>query len=512
MPTGPPVFRHRAASEKTMSHFWPVILLAGILPFGGDGDTHRFPVEAEGNIRFYLDSARFLEDEDVVTEIYLAIPLQGLAESPDSTGFCHLSIKVEFEDADGDKIGSVENESWVPLGTELDGRGVLQPRHLRTLRPDFPHGTHQLSVTVKDLEGRKRGLLDRIRGKKPSGTARARFDTEPFPCGFSDIAFVWDLNRGPGMQDAGVRQRLQLNPQRFYGLFKTTLLFYLERYSEIGEVAYAITSLADQSVVTAGADESGSSGIDVGPSLIGHDVSKLPAGSYRLDVWRVGEDSCRTARDFQVLWDTASWTQDQKALMEEAFVLLGPVEYEEVREMSRGEAETYLRDLWARNDPNPSTGHNELRDIFDERVTHANTFYGSSFRKGMLSDRGRVYIRYGPPDEIENELSPQDRSAIAQAWPDAGAGDDPAIIHWQPSSGMSDDPANDVGPGMVRKPFNPHPRDPRAYEVWRYQVRGAPLFPDQLNPVQRTGLKFIFVDELGYGDMRLIHTNISGGF
>jgi hypothetical protein len=33
-----------------------------------------------------------------------------------------------------------------------------------------------------------------------------------------------------------------------------------------------------------------------------------------------------------------------------------------------------------------------------------------------------------------------------------------------------------------------------------------------MNPVQRTGLKFIFVDELGYGDMRLVYTNLAGVF
>ena len=44
------------------------------------------------------------------------------------------------------------------------------------------------------------------------------------------------------------------------------------------------------------------------------------------------------------------------------------------------------------------------------------------------------------------------------------------------------------------------------------KLKGAPLFPEQETPVQRTGLKFVFVDDLGYGDMRLVYTNLSGAF
>ena len=68
------------------------------------------------------------------------------------------------------------------------------------------------------------------------------------------------------------------------------------------------------------------------------------------------------------------------------------------------------------------------------------------------------------------------------------------------------------GVDIIRNPQRSNSRDDSAYEVWNYQIRGEPLFPEQEDPVQRTGIKFIFVDDMGYGDMRLVYTNLSGAF
>ncbi len=474
-----------------MFRFWPIALIAGIFPFGGYEDPVSFPVEARGDIKFHLDGCRFRSGEQVESALYLSIPQVGLAESPDSSGFVRLSLSVEFEDVKGDEILSAREVVWIPLRTELVGEESFQPRHLLTLRPKVPFGTIGMRVRIEDSSGKKRGVLDRIRGKKPYGEARARFDAEPFACGFSDLAFAWDIDLSAANAGLSPRRKIQPNPLRYFGLFNTTVLAYVEVYGPPGPLAYEVLRLPGREVVAEGADSTGNRGGEVHSWLLSQDVSALPSGSYRLEVWRTGRDSCRVGGDFQVLWESASWTRDQEALLEEAYVLLGPSEYEQMQEMSPGEAEAYLTDLWRRHDPDPSTGRNELRQEFASRVAHANTFYGTSFRKGMLTDRGRVYIRYGQPDEIEKVLNPQDRDLLANVLPGQVATDRVDII---------------------RKPLPRNSFDNRAYEIWFYQVRGEPLFPEQMTPVQRTGLKFIFVDELGYGDMRMIYTNIAGAF
>jgi GWxTD domain-containing protein len=448
-------------------------------------------VEARGDIHFHLDAARFLEDGTPKTEIYLSIPQAELVASPDSAGFAHLRIEIRFEDAHGDRLTTYREDSWVPMGQRpLSGREV-QPRWLLIRRPEAPPETAGLMVRIEDQGHPKRGLLDRIRRKKAAGEASGRFLPGWPACGLSEIVFGWEVGHGAKGSEALIRGRMHPNPQRFYGLYQTTLLFYVESYGDASPLGYEIYQSGAEKLVASGVDGTGSPSQPVQPVFVRQDVSAFPAGAYRVEAWKVGADSCRTRGTFQVLWDTASWTRDQEDLLDEAYVLLGPTEYDRVREMSPGEAEAYLHDLWRRHDPNPSTGRNELRDIFDERVAHADNFFGTSFRKGMMTDRGRVYIRYGPPDEIEKELNPQDLDLLANVLPGEVASDRLDII---------------------RKPMQRDSRDNRAYEIWYYQVRGAPLFPEQLNPVQRTGLKFIFVDELGYGDMRMIYTNLSGAF
>ena len=55
--------------------------------------------------------------------------------------------------------------------------------------------------------------------------------------------------------------------------------------------------------------------------------------------------------------------------------------------------------FWKRRDSNPRTEENEELGEFLSRLRYViKTF--SRFRHGWETDRGRVYIRYGPPDKI----------------------------------------------------------------------------------------------------------------
>jgi GWxTD domain-containing protein len=52
-----------------------------------------------------------------------------------------------------------------------------------------------------------------------------------------------------------------------------------------------------------------------------------------------------------------------------------------------------------------STG---FRDAYMERVAYANQNYGSMGKKGYRTDRGRVHVIYGKPDDIERHPSESD--------------------------------------------------------------------------------------------------------
>lgn len=61
--------------------------------------------------------------------------------------------------------------------------------------------------------------------------------------------------------------------------------------------------------------------------------------------------------------------------------------------------------FWSKHDPSPGTIRNESREAFSERVIKADEKFTIHKRlQGWKSDRGRIYIKYGEPDDIVSEV------------------------------------------------------------------------------------------------------------
>jgi GWxTD domain-containing protein len=65
------------------------------------------------------------------------------------------------------------------------------------------------------------------------------------------------------------------------------------------------------------------------------------------------------------------------------------------------EREIFIEQFWKRRDPTPDTLENEFREEYYRRIAYANEHFASGI-PGWKTDRGRIYITYGPPDEIED--------------------------------------------------------------------------------------------------------------
>ena len=64
------------------------------------------------------------------------------------------------------------------------------------------------------------------------------------------------------------------------------------------------------------------------------------------------------------------------------------------------ERENFIESFWIRRDPTPDSMENEYKEEHYRRIAFANERYASGI-PGWKTDRGRIYIAYGPPDEIE---------------------------------------------------------------------------------------------------------------
>jgi GWxTD domain-containing protein len=68
------------------------------------------------------------------------------------------------------------------------------------------------------------------------------------------------------------------------------------------------------------------------------------------------------------------------------------------------EREQFVEQFWRRRDPTPDTEENEYKEELYRRIAYANEHYASGI-PGWKTDRGMIYIKYGPPDEIDSHPS-----------------------------------------------------------------------------------------------------------
>ena len=68
------------------------------------------------------------------------------------------------------------------------------------------------------------------------------------------------------------------------------------------------------------------------------------------------------------------------------------------------ERDQFIEAFWQRRNPNPDSEDNEFKDEHYRRIEYANEHFAAG-KPGWMTDRGRIYIVYGPADEIESHPS-----------------------------------------------------------------------------------------------------------
>jgi GWxTD domain-containing protein len=227
------------------------------------------------------------------------------------------------------------------------------------------------------------------------------------------------------------------------------------------------------------------------PHAISIDASGLAAGHYKLilEIRREGEPAAATSfADFDILWSRDSWRAEAADFYDvAAAVLLSSEDAAKFRRLSMGAKEVLIEKAWQDADPSPETADNEARLEFLRRVAYANQHY-TIFTPGMFTDRGRVYIRYGEPDDLKIERMPVAGKTLGYVL-------DSSIPQ------ASRETITRSGSGVA---------DARPYEIWTYNSHGSEASVRHgLNEVA-SGLKFVFTDEQGYGEYTLRYSSTTG--
>jgi bla regulator protein blaR1 len=81
------------------------------------------------------------------------------------------------------------------------------------------------------------------------------------------------------------------------------------------------------------------------------------------------------------------------------------------------ERDKFIEQFWLRRDPTPGTAENEFKDEHYRRMAFADRhFRTASGRPGWQTDRGHMYIVYGPPDEIEDHPKGSQARYATEVW------------------------------------------------------------------------------------------------
>src|SRR5258706_579585 len=94
-------------------------------------------------------------------------------------------------------------------------------------------------------------------------------------------------------------------------------------------------------------------------------------------------------------------TPYKKWLNEEVVYIISDEERKAFRGLATDEErQQFIEQFWLRRDPTPDTEENEFREEHYRRIAYSNERFAPGI-PAWKTDRGRMYIAYGPPDEVE---------------------------------------------------------------------------------------------------------------
>jgi len=256
---------------------------------------------------------------------------------------------------------------------------------------DVPPGRYHIRVGVRDPNSDQQSV------------AQSRIEVPDYskvPLGLADIELgVLD---GTGVFHAVPARQFGINAAR---LAARMALFdrrsgdwprsYPIRYRIVDDTGNDIAS-GIRSISLARSNDS----VTVAPDSLG-----LFLGSYVFEVeLGEGRSKWRVERSFEVEESGPPRGREFERMLEPLSYIADAREIDYLRSLKPEQQASGWEEFWRRRDPTPDTPRNEAMLEFFRRVRYAERHF-QTFGPGWRSDMGRIYIKFGPPDQIENRPS-----------------------------------------------------------------------------------------------------------
>jgi GWxTD domain-containing protein len=397
--------------------------------------SEQLPRQPDGDL--ILRAVRSYRAEQGRTEVNAFVQVPYMLMQPTSSGpEARLSYRVEVKVTDSTGLKLLE-QSWQNHATA----GLRRPEAFAVdmVRFSLAPGRYRLDVAVVDsVSGRRSGTAVDLEGfatapaasdllLSPQIRPTAAGDTVPRPA---------ELRWGQMLVTAAAR--LDLTPLR------PTAYYLLEAYSPTEATGTLRLKVADSAgkplISTAESPVQVPAG---GGVLKGQlDLAGLPPGDYAMvAALELGGKTVERSAGFTMaaLDETLekdvvrreaakatdegyfdAMTEEEVAAAKEPLSLIA-----ESGEMGKWSKDLSLRakrrfliDFWKRRDPTPNTPVNETRQLFYDAVAYADKTFGergAAAVPGWKTDRGRIYVKNGSPDETLDRVQ-AGRSVPYQVW------------------------------------------------------------------------------------------------
>ena len=111
----------------------------------------------------------------------------------------------------------------------------------------------------------------------------------------------------------------------------------------------------------------------------------------------------------------SSYVDDIEIALKQMRYILSNEERKDIKNRLKDDKEQLFYILWKERDPTPETEYNELMEEYFQRVEYVNEHF-SGWQPGWETDRGMIYILFGPPDEIQRSNPTSMSNAVYQIW------------------------------------------------------------------------------------------------
>jgi len=383
---------------------------------------YSWPLPSEGTIKFWVDGAAFAGDSGRNwQEIYWSLPVKDFV-AKENAGQRLISYKtvIQLRDTSGRLF---LNEDWnsslnVPPDQEVERRDLAIPDLMvaNNLKP----GDYRLKFMVSDLNGGNIGTLERevsVPFLNPETLALSQIQVA------SDIYLDSSKNRFS-------KGNLQIkpHPSREFNEAYHNLYYYFEVYRPASDTGARTVQVSLNSTFQPVVNNIANNNITERNGQIiqtgGVNLDSFPDGLYILKA------SVKDGKGALLGYAQASVRVKRKSLAElvevkdkqelelqnmlreggEFFYEIGYIassrDIEQLEQLDDNGKKEFLRRYWKAKDPDPSTPENEALLEHARRYKTADIRFGEKNRggmKGSLTDRGRLYIKYGEPNEVESK-------------------------------------------------------------------------------------------------------------